>query len=421
MSSDQVRDKGKGKGKGIANEIGIEKGLARKGGLIHDISITDERVGEEYNPDTLFPLSDADDVSLEINEKLSTPKPRKLQLTKQHQAQTLGIGKSEKIDDWNDVFGYNMMGINEVFLPDDITPIKGGSTTKKRGRPPGSASGKSKTPRPRFKSPIRTPSLASLDKPKGHIFPPGVRGIFKPKFEFDLTWTEMRMALYVFNKDLDPREILIKIGDESAKRRDFESLVPNNLIDEKIITLMCRKLTWIQAGAATITNWFLPPSFALAALNDRPLEEILDEYSKPWMPLAYPLKLIYVPLLEGNVYWYLMVIDFSNKKVYKMDIFDSPHCLERKHAAMKLVVRVCKVLEKVISSFDYAEEMWKTPTDFSAWEFKEVQGLPNLGTWLLEEDKTRMQTAVKLILGHYNELRATIEAETRNIWMSLPI
>ncbi|KAK7268031.1 hypothetical protein RIF29_20714 [Crotalaria pallida] len=290
MSSDQVRDKGKGKG--IANETGIEKGLARKGGLIHDISSTDERVGEEYNPDILFPLSDADDVSLEINEKLSTPKPPKMQLTKQHQAQTLGIGKCEKLDEWNDVFGSNMMGINEVFLPDDITPIKGGSTTKNRGRPPGSASGKYKTPRPRFNSAIRTPSLASLEKPKGHIFPPGVWGNFKPKPEFDLTWAEMRMTLYVFNKDLDPRFM-------------FQSL---------------RR----------------------------------------------------------------------------------------------------KVLEKVISSFDYAKEMWKTPTDFSAWEFKEVQGLPNLGTcW--RRIKTRKQTAVKLILGHYNELRATIEAKTPNIWMSLPI
>ncbi|KAK7267546.1 hypothetical protein RIF29_20222 [Crotalaria pallida] len=363
MSSDKLRDKGKA----IAKECGVENGLTKRIGLIQDISSTEERMGEEHNPGLLFPLSDAEDDFLQIDENMSTPKPSKIRQTKQHhRLETVRIGKFEKSEDWNDLVGSNMMGTNESFIPAEETPIRGGSTAKKRGRPSGSSSGKSKTPRGRLNS----FPFASLDKPKGHIFPLGVRGTFKSKPEFDLTWAEMRMAGYI--------EMLLKIGDVSANRRDLECLLPNNFIDEKA-----------------------------AALNDRPLEEIVQDHSKPWMPFAYPLKLIYVPLVEGTVHWYLMVIDFSTKKVYKMDVFDSPQSLGWKHADMKVV---CKVLEKVISSAEYVEEMWTTPHDFSSWEFKE-----------LEEDKTRMQTAVKLILGHFNELKATVEAKTRNTWTNLPI
>ncbi|KAK7259667.1 hypothetical protein RIF29_25280 [Crotalaria pallida] len=168
MSSDQVRDKWKA----IVKECGIEKGLSIRGGLIHDISSTEECVREEYNPDITFPLSDAEDDSLQIDENLSTPKPPKMQQTKQHQSQIVGFGKREKLDEWDVLIGSNMMGTNEVFIPADEKPSKGGSTAKKRGRPPGSMSGKSKTPGPRFHFTIRTLTLTSLDKPKGHIFSP---------------------------------------------------------------------------------------------------------------------------------------------------------------------------------------------------------------------------------------------------------
>ncbi|KAK7287328.1 hypothetical protein RIF29_00568 [Crotalaria pallida] len=186
-------------------------------------------------------------------------------------------------------------------------------------------------------------------------FGKGVRGLFKPRPEFDLTWVEMRMALYVFNKDLDPREVLVKIGDVFAKRRDLESLLPNNLIDEKIMTLVCRKLTWIQAGATT-----------LVALDDTPYETIVEDHAKPWMPFSYPLKVIYVPLLEGDIHC-------KNSGVWLLD------WLEMGDAFQTNIIGV------------------------------------------LEEDKTRMQTAVKLVLGHYNEMKATTESKTCTTWMNLPI
>ncbi|KAK7260547.1 hypothetical protein RIF29_26689 [Crotalaria pallida] len=397
----------KDKGKQIDNDCTLNE--RKKGVLIHEISNKLEHVGDEYNPDITFTLSDAEEDNVIIDESLSTPRPEKMQKTQFTAAE---LGKVQKTEQWDDLFGCNMLGSNDMYNPTEETPKKGVSAAKKRGRPSGSTSGKPKAPKSRLNSSYtRTSTLATLDKPKGHVFPPGVRGLFKPRPEFDLTWAEMRMALHVFNKDLDPREVLVKIGDESAKRRDLESLLPNNLIDEK-----------------------------LAALDDTPYETIVEEHAKPWMPFAYPLKVIYVPLLEGNVHWYLMVIDFYTKKVYKMDSFDSPHALSRKHAAMK---RVCKLLEKIIASPEYAAEMFKTPHDFSSWEFKEVQGIPNMGNcknsgvWLLdwlemgdafqtniigvlEEDKTRMQTAVKLVLGHYNEMKPTAESKTRTTWTNLP-
>ncbi|KAK7272893.1 hypothetical protein RIF29_13935 [Crotalaria pallida] len=369
------------KGKQIDNDCTINQ--RKNGVLIHEISSNEEHVGDEYNHDIMFTVSDAEEDNLIIDESLLTPKPQKMQKTQFTAAE---LGKVQKTEQWDDLFGCNMMGTNDMYNPTEETPTKGASAAKKRGCPSGSMSGKPKAPKSRLSSSYtRTSTLATLDKPKGHVFPSGVRGLFKPRPEFDLTWAEMRMALHVFNKDLDPREVLVKIGDISAKRRDLASLLPNNLIDEK-----------------------------LAALDDTPYETIVEEHAKPWMPFSYPLKVIYVALLEGNVHWYLMVIDFYTKKVYKMDSFDFPHALSRKHAAMKRVI---------IASPEYAAKMWKTPHDFLSWEFKEVQGIPNMGTrknsgvWLLdwldmrdvfqtniievlEEDKTRMQIAVKLVLGH---------------------
>ncbi|KAF1861518.1 hypothetical protein Lal_00025868, partial [Lupinus albus] len=225
-------------------------------------------------------------------------------------------------------------------------------------------------------------NLTQASRPRGHTIPKEVKSCFRPNSSMDLTWEESRLSAYIFNDQLDLDEELFMIGDETGTRREFLSLASGRDINEKI----------------------------------------------------------YVPIVEDNVHWYLMVVDIDDYTIYKLDTWDMKCYRERRYLD---IAKLAYVLEKVLDQPFYKSQMPYFLNKLSGWEIKNGEGQPNLWNsrnssvwvmqWLemedafmstvigeLHDENVRMKTALKLVKHDMNKMKKEVKTKCTLMWSKLP-
>ncbi|WJX72778.1 hypothetical protein P8452_56620 [Trifolium repens] len=225
------------------------------------------------------------------------------------------------------------------------------------------------------------------------------------------------------NNDVVP--IVFKVGDNCwALRTDFQCMIPNGWVGDRIITMMINAITWNQKNTYNKEVWWLPPLFATqVGLNTK--NEMLEfMFGDQFMPQIDKLKLIYVPIEDHDFYhWYLMVINLPEKKIYHLDTSLSQLALS--------------IFEKDIPHCTFP--------DFDGWEIVEPRGIPNYGhignsglwvaEWLqmqscfnsqvvgssMDESILRIKMVMALLLGAHNECREVLIEAANELWLKLHV
>ncbi|MED6208693.1 hypothetical protein PIB30_047678 [Stylosanthes scabra] len=113
-----------------------------------------------------------------------------------------------------------------------------------------------------------------------------------------------------FSVSQSPIEELVKIGDITIIRKDFDSLCPGNKISDKILYLAAVKCVNDQSLCTYRTVWSLPPEFA-----------------------------IHVPMREWD-HWYLMVVDIAKETIWQFVSHMDDDDVERRRSYIKKVDRI---------------------------------------------------------------------------------
>ncbi|KAJ1416265.1 hypothetical protein SESBI_17440 [Sesbania bispinosa] len=108
-----------------------------------------------------------------------------------------------------------------------------------------------------------------------------------PSNDMKLTEREVKIVAYIFSYDGDEDDILVKISDFVATRKDFVSLCPDRLVNNKIMTLATLKGSWAQSRKSNKSVWYLPPNFTDDVLEGCTTDELISKYARMWMQ-PYP-------------------------------------------------------------------------------------------------------------------------------------
>ncbi|XP_052108556.1 uncharacterized protein LOC110274700 isoform X5 [Arachis duranensis] len=203
-------------------------------------------------------------------------------------------------------------------------------------------------------------------------------------------------------------EELLKIGDVTANRKDFESLCPTQQISEKILYLTALKCVHNQTLLTWKNVWQLPPAFA-----------------------------IYIPMRE-NEHRYLMVISIHDSIIWQLDSYLEDDDIQRRRTKM---TTVAATVEHILKSDIYNECKLEMKENMRRWRIHAPRGIPNRHqsrdspSWVLQwmnlehafdaqcsevhvldENGTRMYTAMQLFHGRFNELKAEIAPLVQEFW-----
>ncbi|KAJ1392807.1 hypothetical protein SESBI_35518 [Sesbania bispinosa] len=137
-----------------------------------------------------------------------------------------------------------------------------------------------------FHTPPSAPSRKSSKKPKvyndtsftfpnvmpkmvaskhlGNILPKTMLCKFRPTTDMALTEMALKVVAYLFAYDNDDEEILFRVGEHDGRRKDFQSLCPDRIVHEEVISMATIKGTWNQCHGSCPSVWFCPPSFVVS-------------------------------------------------------------------------------------------------------------------------------------------------------------
>ncbi|KAK2374107.1 ubiquitin-specific protease ESD4 [Trifolium repens] len=164
---------------------------------------------------------------------------------------------------------------------------------------------------------------------------------------------------------------LVKSRGIEAYRADFDTLTLGQMINHKIVTLVCMRANWVQENYNRGSVWYLPPAFADDVFLGKTIEELIDIYCKDWMP-SYPrLKYIYVSINTSSDHWFFMVISMQLQTIYHLDSYCGIGDVKPRRATISII---------------------------------------------LKENMIRVKTAAILVLGLYNDMWTFIEEEAKNFW-----
>ncbi|KAJ1390845.1 Ulp1 protease family, C-terminal catalytic domain [Sesbania bispinosa] len=271
--------------------------------------------------------------------------------------------------------------------------------------------------------------------PFGATMPKFIKTKFAPTVEMNLNSNEVKLCAYIFHPENDVSEILFKIDDIVATRKDFDCMAPPNKVQEEVIKLLAMKSTWWQKKSTIKTIWSLPPSFSKHVNEGSTIEDLLTNYATLWMPPYPKLKHIYVPIQEETGHWYLAVISLAEKVIYHMDPNVSPKDLEDRQRTIRVLV---EVLSQMMVSSCYPPNFYPSMEDLLMWEVSEPQGqhqdpIIDSGVIIMDwidmehtfqpnllpvrnEAVKRMLTVLRIIDGDHNEYIKTIEAKAEAFW-----
>ncbi|MCH80487.1 Ulp1 protease family carboxy-terminal domain protein [Trifolium medium] len=274
--------------------------------------------------------------------------------------------------------------------------------------------------------------------PKVAMFPPIKKMYLKPE--------EAILCLYLFPENVGfhlHSPMVFKIGEYcEGLRNDFECMIPDGWVGDRIITMMTATVNWNQRQTYKKEVWCLPPSFAMEVGNKATTETLLNLFRDPYLPDFAKLKLIYVPIEDHDYqHWYLMVINTEYRKVYHLDTYMVESAIAMRHAKMHSIAEALSLI--TLSIFD-GDVPCCTYPDFHQWEIVEPRGIPNYGhsansglwvtEWLqlescfnnqviggMDETVMRMKIVMRILMGANNDCRAMIIAAANECWFQLHV
>ncbi|MED6189916.1 hypothetical protein PIB30_100655 [Stylosanthes scabra] len=254
---------------------------------------------------------------------------------------------------------------------------------------------------------------------------------FKPPQDMRLSEEHINLAMYIFSSDNDMGENLVHIHDTTASRADLFYLVPGNQVSELMIKLMALKATSNIDKSEIKKVWSLPTSFADDVSMCMEDHELVKKYAH-YMPATADLQFIYVPIMEnGGDHWYLMVMSIPDKILYHLT-----------HTAILKTMNHGTALSEIIFLEDYAECGLQKLVNFEGWDVGNAIGIPKCtnrndsAVWVIQwmdiqeefipvvppklhEEWTRMYSALDLIIGEWNEVRADVDERFQKWWLNL--
>ncbi|WJX88821.1 hypothetical protein P8452_70865 [Trifolium repens] len=78
------------------------------------------------------------------------------------------------------------------------------------------------------------------------VLPKGIKWNFQVTSDMKLDLAELQAIAYVYHPEKDKSERLVKSRGIEAYRADFDTLTPGQMINHKIVTLVCMRANWVQ-------------------------------------------------------------------------------------------------------------------------------------------------------------------------------
>ncbi|KAJ1375517.1 Ulp1 protease family, C-terminal catalytic domain [Sesbania bispinosa] len=289
---------------------------------------------------------------------------------------------------------------------------------------------------PRKRISVQNPNCNEASKKTRKKF---VKTKFRPLKEMHLTSKQERIALYVFQSHGDASEVLYKVEDACFTREDLQCFCYPNGIRSEIIRALALQFTLDQRGTKCQNFWMLPPSFAVDALCDKPVEHMLETYASVWMPPYAGLKYIYVPMQEVTSQWFLVVISINDSMIYHLDSFLDERTVIARSLRIK---RMTKVLGKCLDSNYYPSKYFKHLSPLGDWEIKVPEPMldepygENSAVWVIEwmhmrdafntnivtkmnEKVVRMRICLYLLCGYHNDVWDELQHNSDQFWRKI--
>ncbi|CAJ2643718.1 unnamed protein product [Trifolium pratense] len=166
---------------------------------------------------------------------------------------------------------------------------------------------------------------------------------FKPTAAMNLNDLCAYTAAYIFKADpeqLFGDEVLVRttsgvIGDRQA----LKSLMPRYPVDQQIINLVVARQNWVMSITGRVnTIWYMPTEFQQYALETHQGADYVREiYQAKFMTPGDYVNRMFIPMNDQGSHWYLMVVDFNQRKLVWLD---SLHCASRDHFRRRAILRM---------------------------------------------------------------------------------
>ncbi|MCH85370.1 Ulp1 protease family carboxy-terminal domain protein, partial [Trifolium medium] len=115
----------------------------------------------------------------------------------------------------------------------------------------------------------------------------------------------------------------------------------------EIVNLVVARTNWlIDSLGKRKSVWYFPTEFAQYALSGHHnAEYVRTIYQDKFMPTNSIVSKIFIPMNDEGVHWYLLVVDFIERKLIWLDSLPSEaRYHSRRHAILRLVIFLEQIL-----------------------------------------------------------------------------
>ncbi|KAJ1405565.1 Ulp1 protease family, C-terminal catalytic domain [Sesbania bispinosa] len=275
------------------------------------------------------------------------------------------------------------------------------------------------------------PHTSQVDgRTSGVIIPEWMPILFRPPKDMILDEIEAAVALYLFGTNKDDnnngKEVIVKGRFANGERRHFKCLIPKGMVDQEILTLVACMQTYEECDQPSC--WFLPTTFSQYVLDwSRSPKAVMGYYQDDFMGKIELLSKIFVPINDGHLHWYLLVVDLKQKLLVILDSKPNPTLSELKRRNIK---KLALFMEEMFQHNSFYEFRLTPKPLISEFKIKEAEGvgeqLPgsnDCGVWVAMWMKecawtndykisvtqaSRMRIALDLVLKPFNKRKDKI-------------
>ncbi|WJX28013.1 hypothetical protein P8452_16781 [Trifolium repens] len=179
---------------------------------------------------------------------------------------------------------------------------------------------------------------------------------FRPTPRMNLNDICAYTTAYVFMRDDEQKhgdEVIIKsTSDVFGDRKALKSLMPKTAVDSEIINLVVARSNWlIDSLGKRKSVWYMPTQFAQYCLDEKyKVDYIRRRYQKNFMPTNSVVSKIFIPMNDQGSHWFLLVVDFNERKCYWLDSAPSE---ETHHPRRHSIIRMQVKLEEILFDHSY--------------------------------------------------------------------
>ncbi|KAJ1396597.1 Ulp1 protease family, C-terminal catalytic domain [Sesbania bispinosa] len=251
--------------------------------------------------------------------------------------------------------------------------------------------------------------------------------LFSPPKDMLLDDIDAAVAAYIFGVNKEDKkngnEILIETKYGKGDRNLLKTLMPKGLVDQEVLNFLACMLTHQDRVICKNTIcWFLPTTFSQYVCTwTSPPDILRKRYQERFMGRVEYVSKIFIPINDGNVHWFLLVIDIKRRQ---LTLLDSYPCTTRKEFRRRAVRKLGVFVDEMLLHESFYRFHTTTKPIISDFEIVEpegvgqqVEGSNDCGIWvalwmmqcnftnkynITVTESSRMQLALDLVLKNYN-------------------